>query len=207
MRTGTRRNRRAPGKISGFTLIEIMISIIVLSILVIGIYSALASSQNLYVTGVTRQTIQDRVRTALEAIAAELRQGSSGSGAPVTFASSSAAGDESVTFCMCTGFAAGAATYGVPITITTIDGDGETDNGLDDNRNRMVDERKIVRRQVGRKDIMLGDYLKEGTLRFTRIVTGGLVETIRVDLTLQGVDSQGRVIEASGNVLIEMRNP
>ncbi|HKS17504.1 MAG TPA: hypothetical protein VJU16_09350, partial [Planctomycetota bacterium] len=133
-------------------------------------------------------------------------QGSSGLGAGITFSTAGTGGDESVTFCMCTGFTAGVPTWSTPITITTIDGDGETDNGVDDNNNRMVDERKIVRTQTGRPNKMLGDNLREGSLRFTRTLTMGLVDRIQVDLTLQGVDSAGRVIEASGNVVVDLRN-
>lgn len=196
-----RTNRR-----TGFTLLEVMISIGVLSLLVIGIYSALAASQNLYATGVTRQEIQDRVRRALNEISIELRQGSSGTGAAITFGTAGTGGDESVTFCICTGFAAGAPTWSAPITITTIVGDDETDNGADDNRNRMTDERKIVRTQTGRPTKVLADNLKEGSLRFTRTLTGGLVDRIQVDLTLLGVDAQGKVIEASDTVTVDLRN-
>ncbi len=191
----------------GFTLIEIMISIAVLAILVVGIYTALAASQSLYVTGVTRQTIQDRVRIALNEIALELRQASAGLGAGINFGTAGTAGDESVTYCMCTGFAAGVPTWSAPITISTIDGDGDPDNGVDDNNNRMTDERKIVRTQAGRPNKMLGDNLREGSLRFTRTLTMGMVDRIQVDLTLQGVDIQGKVIEASGTVLVDLRNP
>jgi len=198
---------RTEKRTAGFTLLEVMISVAVLAILVVGIYSALAASQSMYATGVTRQEIQDRVRRALDAIQLELRQSSAGTGAAITFGTAGTGGDQSVTFCMCTGFAAGAATYGTPITITTIEGDGDIDNGLDDNRNKMVDERKIVRTQTGRPTKMIADNLKEGSLIFTRTLTAGLVDRIRVDLTLLGVDSQGRVIEATGNVTFDLRNP
>lgn len=198
---------RTQKRSGGFTLLEVMISIAVLAILVVGIYSALSASQNMYATGITRQEIQDRVRRALNDIQLELRQSSGGTGAAITFGTSGTGGDQSVTFCMCTGFAAGAATYGTPITITTIVGDGETDNGVDDNNNRMVDERKIIRTQTGRPTKVIADNLKEGSLIFTRTLTAGLVDNIRVDLTLLGVDAQGKVIEASGNVTFDLRNP
>src|SRR5688572_23334333 len=107
----------------GFTLIEIMISTIVLSILIIGIYTALAASQSMYATGVTRQTIQDRVRIALNNISLELRQASAGLGAGISFGTAGTGGDETITFCMCTGFTAGVPTWSVPITIGSIDGD------------------------------------------------------------------------------------
>ncbi|HZN62743.1 MAG TPA: type II secretion system protein [Planctomycetota bacterium] len=197
---------RRKARVEGFTLIEIMISIAVLAILVVGIYTALSASQSLYVTGVTRQEIQERVRRALEQIALELRQGSSGLGAGISFATAGSAGDETVTFCMCTGFAASFPTWSSPITISTINGDGEADNGVDDNNNRMVDERKVVRTQTGRPDKLLADNLKEGSLRFTRTLTMGLVDRIQVDLTIQGIDSQGKIIEASGNVVVDLRN-
>ncbi|HTF57174.1 MAG TPA: prepilin-type N-terminal cleavage/methylation domain-containing protein [Planctomycetota bacterium] len=189
----------------GFTLIEIMISVAVLAILVIGIYSALSATQNLYVAGVTRQTIQDRVRKALNDIALELRQANSGAAVPLTFGTAGTAGDQSVTFQMCTGFAAGAATYGTAITFTTINGDGETDNGVDDNGNHMIDERKLVRIQ-GTRTILIADFVKEGSLRFTRSPAVGAVQSIRVDLTLQGVDDKGKVLEASGTVTVDLRN-
>jgi prepilin-type N-terminal cleavage/methylation domain-containing protein len=192
---------------AGFTLIEIMISVAVLAILVTGLYAALSASQTVYTNGVTRQEIQDRVRRALNDISMELRQASAGTGAAITFGTAGSGGDESVTFSMCTGFTAGAATYGSPVTITTINGDSENDNGLDDNRNRMVDERKIVRTQTGVPTKMLADYLKEGTLRFTRTLTAGQVDRIQIDMTLQGVDGKGNIIEASGNVVVDLRNP
>ena len=198
----TRHDRRP----RGFTLLEIMISVAVLAIMVVGIYSVLASSQSLYVTGVSRNEIQDRVRRALDAIALELRQGSSGLGAGITFATAGSAGDETVTFCMCTGYAAGVPTWSAPITFTTITSDGEADNGLDDNGNRRIDERKIMRTQTGRPDKMIADNLKEGSLRFTRNLTMGLVDRITVSLTLEGVDSQGKIIEASGAVTVDLRN-
>lgn len=200
-------NERRRARVEGFTLLEVMISIAVLSILVVGIYSALSASQSMYATGITRQEIQDRVRRALNDIQMELRQSSGGTGAAITFGTSGTGGDQSVTFCMCTGFAAGVATYGTPITITTINGDGENDNGADDNNNRMVDERKIVRTQTGRPTKVIADNVKEGSLIFTRTLTAGLVDRIRIDLTLLGVDARGRVIEATDNVTIDLRNP
>ena len=199
-------SERRKARVEGFTLIEIMISTAVLAILIIGIYTALAASQSMYATGVTRQEIQDRVRRALNEISLELRQASSGLGAGISFGTAGTGGDETVTFCMCTGFAAGVPTWSAPITIGSIDGDDDPDNGLDDNNNRMIDERKIVRTQTGVQNKILADYLKEGSLRFTRNITLGLVDRVQVDLTLQGVDYQGRVIEASGTVILDLRN-
>lgn len=191
---------------AGFTLLEVMISVAVLAIVAGGIYSALASSQSLYSTGITRQEIEDRVRRALNEISLELRQASSGLGAGITFATSGTAGDQTVNFCMCTGFAANIPTWTTPITFATINGDGELDNGVDDNSNRLVDERKLMRTQVGRPDKLIADNVREGSVRFTQTVTMGLVDRIQVSLTIQGYDSQGRVIEASGTVTVDLRN-
>ena len=192
---------------NGFTLIEIMITSAVLGILVIGIYSVLAASQSLYATGITRQEIQDRVRRALNEIAIELRQSSSGSGAAITFDTlPSSAGDDSVVFCVCTGFTAGVTTWSAPITYRTIDGDDDADDGIDNNRNKMTDERKIVRIQTGRPTRVIADNVREGSLQFTRVLTAGLVDNITVALTMQGVDAQGKVIEASGTVMVDLRN-
>jgi prepilin-type N-terminal cleavage/methylation domain-containing protein len=193
-------------RVEGFTLIEIMISIIVLSILVVGIYSAFSATQGIYATGISRQEIQDRVRRALNAIALELRQASAGTGAAITFGTAGTAGDESVTFSMCTGFTAGAATYGSPITITSILGDDEADNGLDDNNNRLVDERKVLRTQAGVINKTLADNLQEGSLRFTRTLTAGQVDRITITLSLQGVDNRGQVIVATDSVTVDLRN-
>lgn len=200
-------NRRTDGrrKTGGFTLLEIMISVAVLAILVVGIYAAFASSQSLYLTGVTRQEIQDRVRRALNEISLELRQANSGSIVPVTIAAVDAAGDQSITFQMCTGFTAGSPTWGTPITYSSIPTDGETDDGADDNRNRMTDERKLTRTE-GTRVRNIVDNVKEGSIRFTPTPAVGNVQTIQVDITLQGVDAQGRVIEASGTTIVDLRN-
>jgi prepilin-type N-terminal cleavage/methylation domain-containing protein len=211
--------RRTTG---GFTLIEIMISVAVLAILVVGIYTALASSQTLYATGVTRQEIQDRVRRALNEIARELRQGSAGTlpptgtGVPIVFATAGSAGDENVNFRICTGFGPAVPPtvpptppgplWSAEILFTTVAGDNELDNGLDDNRNRLVDERKLMRFQNGVPPKLLADNVKEGSVRFTPTMTAGVVDRILVTFTAQGVDSQGRVIEATDSVTVEMRN-
>src|SRR5688572_16227515 len=102
--------RRPAPRVEGFTLIEIMISVAVLAILVTGLYAALSASQTVYTNGVTRNEIQDRVRRALNDMSMELRQASAGTGAAITFGTAGSGGDESVTFSMCTGFTAGAAT-------------------------------------------------------------------------------------------------
>jgi prepilin-type N-terminal cleavage/methylation domain-containing protein len=77
-----KRKTRSTG---GFTFIEVMISIAVLCVLVVGIYAAFEATQGMYATGISRQEIQDRVRRALNAIALELRQASAGTGAAITF--------------------------------------------------------------------------------------------------------------------------
>jgi prepilin-type N-terminal cleavage/methylation domain-containing protein len=191
---------------AGFTLIEIMISVAVLAIVAGGIYSALSASQSLYSTGITRQTLQERVRRALNEISLELRQASSGLGAGITFATTGSAGDQTVTFCMCTGFTANVPTWTTPITFATINGDDEIDNGVDDNSNRLADERKLMRTQAGRPDHVIADNVKEGSVRFVQSLTMGLVDRIQVSLTVQGYDSQGRVMEESGTVTVDIRN-
>jgi prepilin-type N-terminal cleavage/methylation domain-containing protein len=191
---------------AGFTLLEVMISVAVLAIVAGGIYSALSASQSLYSTGITRQEIEDRVRRALNDISLELRQASSGLGAGITFATSGSAGDQTVTFCMCTGFTANVPTWSAPITFATVNGDGELDNGADDNSNRLVDERKLMRTQAGRPDKLIADNVREGSVRFVQTLTMGLVDRIQISLTIQGYDNQGRVIEASGSVTVDIRN-
>jgi prepilin-type N-terminal cleavage/methylation domain-containing protein len=189
----------------GFTLIEIMISVAILAILIAGIYSVMASSQNLYSAGMTRSEIQERVRRALAEVAEELRQANSGSFVPITFGTVGAPADDSVTFQTCTGFAGGVATWSAPILFTTITSDGETDNGLDDNFNKLVDERKLVRTQ-GARTRVLADNVQQGSLRFTPTTVAGLVTSVRVELTIEGVDDKGRILTATDRVTVELRN-
>ena len=193
-------NRRA-----GFTLIEIMISVVILALLIVGIYSVMASSQNLYAAGMSRSEIQERVRRALAEIAEELRQANSGSFVPITFGTVGVPTDQTVTFQTCTGFAGGVATWGVPVTFTTIDSDGEADNGLDDNFNKLIDERKLVRIQ-GARTRVLADNLRQGSLIITPTLAAGLVTSVRVELTIEGVDDKGRILSGTDRVTVELRN-
>jgi len=191
----------------GFTLIEIMISVVILALLVLGIYQVMASSQNLYAAGMSRSEIQERVRRALAEIAEELRQANSGSFVPITFGTTApdAPTDQTVTFQTCTGFAGGVATWGPAVTFTTIASDGEAENGLDDNFNRLIDERKLVRIQ-GARTRVLADNLRQGSLTFTPALTAGLVTSVRVELTIEGVDDKGRILSGTDRVTVQLRN-
>jgi hypothetical protein len=63
-----------------------------------------------------------------------------------------------------------------------------------------------MRTQTGRPDHVIADNVKEGSVRFVQSLTMGLVDRIQVSLTVQGYDNQGRVMEESGTVTVDIRN-
>lgn len=133
---GLARRRRG-----GFTVIEVVISVGVLSVLMSLAGLAMMRSANAYQDTTQRTVLEVRVRRALDRILDELVLASETSITPPLaedFAS------DTITFEPVADIAGGFAVLGAPITLRLEPVPGDPVNGMDDNGNGLVDEQMVV---------------------------------------------------------------
>ena len=82
MRTHVRTQRSAPRRLAGFTLVELMIAIVVLSIVVVGVSSILMTSGRAESRTVRRARLQGDARQTLYLMTTEIRQAGADPGNP-----------------------------------------------------------------------------------------------------------------------------
>lgn len=201
--------KRLDRSTAGFTLIEVMIVGAILSFIMLALFAVLHTSSSVYEEGTRREALEERLRLALTRISDEVRQASWGVGTPFTINEAATPGaDDSADFQVCLGYTAGNPQWDPnPIRYTTITGDGEVENdGLDNNNNGLIDERKVVRIQNG-VTAVVADFLRQGTLRFSDVtVVGAPKGTVQISMTLENVDPNRRRISTSGSVTVQVRN-
>lgn len=125
----------------GFTVIEVVISIGVLSVMMSLAGLAMMRSANAYQDTTQRTALELRVRRALDRVIDELAGASATSITPPlgeNFASNT------ITFQPVVDIAGGVAVLGAPILIRTEMAPGEALNGADTNGNGLVDEQVLV---------------------------------------------------------------
>lgn len=179
----------------GVTLIEVTISAILLSIVLGAVYLSIESTMTAERTGVATAQIEQDGRRVLDDIALDLR---SSAAAQVTIAN--VGGVYSLTANQNLGFASGSITWGTPVTWTLAYGSGETDNGVDDDIDGLVDEMVITRTQNG-VTLTKAENVVENS--FMCVISNNAVD---ITLLMQTTDAKRNVVQRTHSTSVAMRN-
>jgi prepilin-type N-terminal cleavage/methylation domain-containing protein len=176
------------GRRGGFTLIELMVTLSVLSLVLIGMGVFQLRSNNASKSMLARSAAETRARRALDRVAEEL----TGVGHTLLFPDPSTSfGTSAITYQRSTGVSAtGTVTWGTQSRLELELEPGETDNGHDDDGDGLVDERRLV---------LIRDF---GTAAAkTVVLCSGVAELLEGE-TANGADDNGNgvVDEAGFNV-------
>ena len=176
-------------KNAGFTLLEILIAVAVLSVLMATLYAALFSTTTSYTTMSQRGRIEDRSRQVLDDMARELRLADRD-----TFLVTQSNGASRIDFRTPTGYSAGNVTWGPVIRFEYQPGDG------DENRNGLEDDGKIVRIENGTTTVIC-DFVAPGGFTATQTSNNLLLE-----VTCTGADAKGALLESTLQTSVTFRN-
>ncbi len=136
------RSRTARRSARGFTLIELSISVAILALLfgAVGLFQV--RSNDATKASMTRAELETRARRTIDRVAEEL----TGIGQSLAFPDPNTAfGAGTITYQRPTGVTgAGVVTWTAPSRLALELETGEVDNGLDDNQDGLVDERRLV---------------------------------------------------------------
>jgi hypothetical protein len=206
----------------GSSLLEIVIAASVLLMLLGAVGNTVLTGGNAFKQGLSSAVLEGQARRMLERIAMEFSDVDRSSLAPNPLAPF---GATSVQFARCQGFAAGAMLVGPTRRIALVLEAGELDNGIDDNGNGLIDERRVVLipditrptetvglggfvRELAEGELPNGlddngDGLRdEAGLSFRHDGNG----TITISLSLERFDARGRLVTRTLRTSVRMRN-
>lgn len=213
--TGRRRD-------GGYTLVELTIVLVLLGIVVSAILSIGISSDRTYRTGTTAAHLEAQVETALARVVSELESARRQSLSPDPLPGAGASSIEYVRpIGINNGIVQWSTTRRLAIELET----GEAADGADNNRNGLVDERRLVLTE----NVGLANEHKYVITRWVRSLAAGetangaddngngLVdepgfvverfdETLVVRLTLERLDGDGRLRARTAQTSVRMRN-
>ena len=206
----------------GSTLLEIVIATAVMLVLLGAVGETVLTGGNAFKQGLSAAMLEGQGRRMLERIAVEFSDVDRSSLVPNPLAPF---GADSLTYARCQGWAAGAIVVGPTRGILLVLENGELDNGLDDNNNGVIDERRVVLIQdmaTPAESIGLGGWVRElaeGELPNGLDDNGdGLVDeaglafrhdgngTLTISLTLERVNPQGQLVARTLRTAVRMRN-
>ncbi|MFH1023173.1 MAG: hypothetical protein V1809_07265 [Planctomycetota bacterium] len=170
----------------GMSLVEVVVTSVITAGIMFVIGSVLKTAQNNFYLGMTLSGIQDQSRWAVDKIATEVQQG----GVATFLPDPGVEGTTTLTFQKSAGVTGGVITWGTAITYAFQYETGETNDGLDNNSNGLVDEGMVVRIE-GTQTSVITRWVKEGGFLLTR---SGNILSIQLDL--QRSDGEGRLLSA-----------
>ena len=178
---------------SGFTLIEVAVSVVLLSILLGLAFNVTMSSQDHMLDEMNLLALESTLSRTVDRMAAELTEAS-----PTSVSPSILDGSDNVTFNKVTGYSLGAVQLGPAHKFELQMSSGETLNGSDDNGDGLVDEGVVVFTMDGEATTIADNVL---SLSFTG--TGTAIEyTVEVGAVLQ----IGEVVTRSSTRTVSFRN-
>lgn len=210
--TDLRRLRRR-----GFSLVEMLIATTLLFLAVGAIVLVSNANTQAYQTGTTSAELESKITIAMNRIVGELRM------AGIANLQMTAAG---ATYLRAEGFAAGQKAWSTPRELVLELEAGELDDGLDNNSNGLVDERRLVlvenQGQADERRLVLvrwvaelleGELLGGGDENGNGLLDEAGFSIERVDddsmivrLTLQRIDAQGFPITRTAQTSVKVRN-
>jgi type II secretory pathway pseudopilin PulG len=177
---------------SGLTLLEVTISAVVVLIVVTGAYAVLFTGVDAYATGTSIAEVEKHAVRALDEIAKDVATAGGGNLFPVA---SAPASSDTIYLQRNCGYTAGAVVWGPTVCIRLQEDPEDPDDGVDNNGNGVIDERRVVRiENVGEAN--------ERTVVVTRWVREYLEGEVPNGVDDNGnglVDERGLAIECSGS--------
>jgi prepilin-type N-terminal cleavage/methylation domain-containing protein len=206
---------------SGFSLIEVLITVSLVGTFLGSLLLVINAGSKAARTGMARQSTEGLARRCVDRMASELVSSASGTLSPDPVAPW---GTSALTFQRIEGYTAGAIDWGTPVRLSLELDVGELDDGVDNNGNGLVDERRLVYTidpggaeesttwAHGVRELLEGESpnalddngngLKdEAGLSFQRV--GG---RLLIRLSLQENDGQGNVLVHTVTTTVRLRN-
>ncbi len=160
---------------AGFTLLEIVIVFAVTLILCAAVYGLAGTGGAALSSSSIQSDLDNSLRQGVESMISEVGQSGAGTFSPALPAS--LPGNSALSFQKNLGYSGGTITWGPVITYQFEYEPGETNNGLDDNNNGVVDEGILVRIEGSRRRVLC-KWVKEGGVQFA---LSGRKLTIRIE--------------------------
>lgn len=174
---------------SGFTLLELVLSLMLLTVVVGAIHAVLSESSSTYATYAHAADLRERGQSALERMASEIRLADRAN-ALITEAN----GAHRIDFQTPLAYTGGAVTWSDLIRYEC------RPSTVDANGNGIVDEARLVRVVNGQEEV-LTNYVKTGGL--TLIPDG---DSVAVNLEMEFRDSEGNLLSWSHSTNVALRN-
>ena len=184
---------------AGFTLLEIVIVMLIFSIISTAALTLLISSQNVFGSGTTIANLENQARRIVEQLANEIQQSSVSRLSPAPPALPEYL--DSMTYQINIGYVNGVIQWSTPITLAFQYAAGETDDGIDNNGNGMIDEGFLTRTQDGVTQYITYWVKDDGFhLSIDR-------NKLRIHLELENTNNRGTIMETSVETIVELKNP
>jgi prepilin-type N-terminal cleavage/methylation domain-containing protein len=196
--SGSRRRRASHnGKAAraGFTLVEVTVSLAILSLIAGGAFVVLVESQRLFTEQMRLYTLELAGRRVLNRLGDELRSADPGSVLPLVVADSSFLQYRKVT-----GFAGGVVQKSPLVTLGVELAAGESMYGADDNGDGLPDEGFLTYTEQGSPTIRISGHLLE--LRFNSTASG-----VAFSADMGIVNGRGEVVRRNFANEVTFRNP
>jgi prepilin-type N-terminal cleavage/methylation domain-containing protein len=167
---------------SGFSLIEVMVVTVILTIVIGGIFEILHSGLTTYNEGSIMTEVQTHARRIMDAVAGEIQGAGVSTLYPVPPATGT--GTDTIDFQIASGYSGGSVLWSDVITIAFEYETGESNDCVDNNGNGLIDEGVVTRTVTPAAGTpqtrILGHWVKEGGLAFN--LNGDL---LTITLTLE----------------------
>lgn len=186
------------GRRQGSTIVELLMALLILIGLFGAIGLAVNTGTNAYEQGVADASVENQARRMVERIAAEFMDADAAPGM-IILAPGLPFGASSINYRRPTGWAAGALTWGPERQIRTVLAAGEVDDGVDNNRNGLVDELQLQLRP----DVVGAPGQTVGWGSYVREYLEGEVPNVADD-NGNGIDDEGGLcmtFDATTNIL------
>ncbi len=190
-------------KKGGFTIVEAAIAAALTVVIIGGAFLLYIRLSRAYATATSLAVLQDDARRGMEILSYERRGAAAATLSPPL--PGSAPGAATVPFQTVTGYVNEAPVYGAPVTYAFVYEPGESDDGLDNNGNGLVDEGRVVRTVTPG----IGPPVQQVIVPWVREGGFGLWKsgnTVTVSLTLERKDPEGRTIAVPTTTTVRLRN-
>jgi prepilin-type N-terminal cleavage/methylation domain-containing protein len=188
---------------SGFSLIEVMIVTTIFFVVLGAIFQVMSIGLYTYQSGDAMVAIQNQARRIVDKIANEIQAAGLSTISPTPPATGSE-GTHTITFQCSTGYSGDSIQWGDVTTIAFGYESGETDNGVDDDGDTLIDEGLITRSVVSGESTVtetLGMWVKENGLSFN-LNRSLLIITIEMERK----DIRGEILETSLTTSVQIKN-
>lgn len=191
----TNRKCPSPSPRDGFTLLEMAVAVVALTLLLGGAFTVLFHGEKLFAQQMQQFSFDQSGRKVMDRLAEELRAAHPASLLPLLIANSNF-----VSFQKVTGFSGGAVQLGPRLTLGFQLAPGEVVNGLDENGNGVADDGFLTLTPTAGTPIRLCGNVQ--ALRFTSIA-GGM--SYSADLAFK--NEKGQVTQRTYTRQVAFRNP